>query len=94
MPTLTELKVGSQVKVGYPYITNPNRTAKVIGETPTMWKVEITGFIFDKKTSGTGVTHKFTKERREFYLEGFKPYTKNYYKSNLREVGGDTTLYK
>lgn len=61
---------------------------EIVRETPTMLVIKLTTKTFEPKSSHT-FTHKFTKERRKYLMEGFIPFEKKFYKKNGQEVGGN-----
>lgn len=80
-----------QIKIGQPFITQPNEIGEIIKETPKTIIIKILKRTFESKTSGTGITHNFTKGEREWF-GGECNFTRKFWKETGKEIGGKTFI--
>lgn len=74
--------------IGTSRITQPCYFGRQVKETTTRITLEIVGLDFSPKTSGTGLTHKFSKGEQKFFTDILVGQTRTYRKSDGKQIGG------
>ncbi len=79
------------LKIGTPFITSPNFKGRIIKETPKTLIIELLSPTFEDKSSLT-LTHNFSQSQIEYFNDGFKPFTRRFWKDSCKEIGGNMKI--